>query len=34
MFLEKILLVFLVVAFCFAFSRLADAIIKTKQADS
>jgi hypothetical protein len=34
MWLEKIFLVSMVVAFCFAFSRLADVIIKTKQADS
>ena len=33
MFLEKIILVCMVVAFCFALSRLADAVMKTKQAD-
>jgi hypothetical protein len=28
---EKLFLVCMVVAFCFAFSRLADAVIKTKR---
>ena len=34
MFIEKIALVFMVVMFCFALSRLADVVMKTKQADS
>lgn len=31
--IEKLFLVSLVVMFCFALSRLADAVMKTKQAD-
>jgi len=34
MFIEKLLLVSMVVAVCFAFSRLADVVIKTKQVNS
>lgn len=34
MFVEKLFLVSMVVAFCFALSRLADVVMKTKQADS
>jgi len=33
MFVEKIFLVSMVVVFCFALSRLADLVIKTKHAD-
>lgn len=33
MFVEKIVVVCLVVASCYALSLLADAVIKTKQAD-
>ncbi len=33
MFFEKIVIVFMVVASCYALSCLADAVIKTKQAD-
>ncbi len=33
MFVEKLFLVSMVVVFCFALSRLADAVLKTKQAD-
>lgn len=33
MFVEKIFLVSMVVIACFALSRLADAVMKTKQAD-
>jgi len=34
MFLEKFIVVCMVVASCFALSRLADAVMKTKQAHS
>ncbi len=33
MFMQKIFLVFLVVASCYALSRLADVVMKTKRAD-
>jgi len=33
MFVEKIVLVSMVVGVCFALSRLADAVMKTKRAD-
>ena len=33
MFVEKIIVVCMVVAFCFVLSCLADAVIKTKRAD-
>ena len=33
MFVEKIILVSMVVIACFALSRLADAVMKSKQAD-
>lgn len=33
MFMQKILIVFMVVASCYVLSRLADMVIKTKRAD-
>lgn len=34
MFVEKLIVVCMVVVFCFALSRLADAVLKTKHVDS